>query len=91
MTVNEFFETYCKSRLKIMSGYNGKVLCKAFNPKKHIEIGRREITHIWAEIEATKAMAFSNISLPILCAYVHGRVEYEKEHNTDSTGKKGAE
>lgn len=80
MTVNEFFECYCQSNLKIMSGYNGKVLCKRFIPKKHIEIGTREITSVWAEIEVPKSSAFRQSITPIICVYVDGTKEYEKEN-----------
>ena len=44
MTVNEFFNDYCQSTLKVFSGYNGKLLCKAFNPKKtHQDRRKRSI------------------------------------------------
>lgn len=31
MTVKEFKKHYCKSKLKIISGYNGKVLCQDYD------------------------------------------------------------
>ena len=80
MTVIEFYEEYCRSSLKIKSAYNGKVLCKDFNPEKHIEVGKREITTVWAEIETSKPRGFGNISRPIMCAFVDGAIEYNKEH-----------
>ena len=87
MTVNEFFKYYCKSDLKVMSGYNGKILCKRFNPKRHIEIGEREVAAVWAEIEVTKPSGYRQSATPIICAYVHGYIEYEK----DRLAKKGGE
>ena len=38
MTVREFSDL-CNIKIKVMSSYNGKILCKAFNPEKHTEIG----------------------------------------------------
>ena len=74
MTVKEFSDL-CHSKIKVMSGYNGKVLCKAFKPKKHTEIGEREIVTVWCEIEATKPSGYYNIALPVMCVYVHGAKE----------------
>lgn len=90
MTVNEFFKIYCRSGLKIMSGYNGKILCKRFNPKRHMEIGEREITVVWAEIEVTKPSGCRQSATPIICAYVNGIKEYEKEHLTKKGGNSDA-
>lgn len=89
MTVNEFFKYYCKNDLKVMSGYNGKILCKRFNPKKHVEIGKREIVAVWAEIETEKQHGFGykHYATPIICAYAEGYIEYEKER----LAKKGGE
>lgn len=55
MTVKEFYKYGCESDLKVLSGYNGKVLCRRFNPKKHTEIGEREISSYWAEEEVTRS------------------------------------
>lgn len=79
MTVLELSDM-SQGQLKVMSGYNGKILCKNFNSKKHIDIAIREISTIWTEINTTKS-GFSNIAMPILCCYVCGNIEYEKEHN----------
>lgn len=67
-----------KGTLMVKSGFNGKILCKDFNPKKHSAIGGRAVTAIWCEIEATKALGFGNIARPITCVYVHGGVEADK-------------
>ena len=77
MTVNEFSDL-CHSKIKVMSAYNGKVLCKAFKPEKHTEIGEREIVSVWCEIEATKPSGNYNIALPVMCVYVHGAKEYDE-------------
>lgn len=80
MKVIEFYEEYCQGKLKVMSAYNGKILCKRFDPEKHIEVGERELSTIWAEIEAPKHGGFNQFAMPIIFAYVDGSVEYEKEH-----------
>ena len=67
--------------IKVMSGYNGKLLCKRFDEKKHPHIADRVVTSVWAEIVASKSMCFDNIAMPILCVFVNGKKEYEEEHN----------
>lgn len=80
MTVNEL-SVLNRSELKVLSGYNGIVLCKSFDPKKHIKIGEREVLSIWAECRTNKNMSFGNIAIPIICVYVSGAEEREKEKN----------
>lgn len=82
MTVAEFFKFHCRSELKIMSGYNGKILCKSFNPNKHESIGQREVSSVWAEIKPKKG-TFGNVAEPIICAYVDGHEEYKKERGAE--------
>lgn len=83
MTVNEFAKI-CNSPLKVLSAYNGKVLCYQFNPDKHAEIGKREISDcVWAEMNVVKS-PFGNYARPIMCCYVNGSVEYEKERNKNA-------
>lgn len=75
MTVREFSDL-CHSKIKVMSAYNGKILCKTFNSEKHTEIGEREVISIWCEIEATKPSGYYNIALPVMCVYANGAKEY---------------
>lgn len=75
MTVREFSDL-CHSKIKVMSAYNGKILCKAFNPEKHTEICEREVISIWCEIEATKPSGYYNIASPVMCVYADGIKEY---------------
>lgn len=82
ITVNDFKEKV-HGILEVQSGYNGKVLCKDYNPKKHKEIGERVITSIWSEIRATKSEGFGNIARPIICVYVYGDKEYEEDLRKD--------
>lgn len=79
MTVQEFFQSCeCKSQLKVLSGYNGKVLCYSYDPKKHTEIGEREMLDIWADVRVSNH-PFGNIAIPILCCYASGTKECEAE------------
>lgn len=77
MTVLEFSKI-CKSPLRCISAYNGKILCYEFNAKKHTEIGEREICDVWADIQVTDS-SFGNYARPIMCVFVNGMAEYEKE------------
>ena len=80
MTVEQFHKCFANSPIKVMSGYNGKVLAKQYNPKKHKHISNREICSIWSEIEVRNSSGFTQIIRPILCVYVNGKEEYETEH-----------
>lgn len=90
MTVAEMFEQLeIKSTFKIMSGYNGKVLCYRFNPDKHVEIGKREISSVWADI-VVNGSGYGRNASPIICAYVDGTQEYEIERKKhDKSERKG--
>lgn len=77
MTVLEFSKI-CKSPLRCISAYNGKILCYEFNAEKHTEIGKRELYDVWADMQVTDC-GFGNYARPILCAFVCGAPEYEKE------------
>lgn len=78
MTVEDFYKTCdVKSRLRVLSGYNGKILCYAYDTTKHAEIGKREISCVWAEITVTKS-CFGDYASPIMCCYVDGAEEYRK-------------
>ena len=83
MTVNELYnEIGVESPMKILSAYNGRVLCYSFNleKEKHQALGERIILNIWAEINVSKRLGFGNYADVILCAYVDGTPEYEKEY-----------
>lgn len=80
LTVEQFYKCFAHSPIKVMSGYNGKVLAKRYNPKKHKHISDREVTSVWSEMEVSKSGGFSQIALPMLCIYVNGKEEYEAEH-----------
>lgn len=78
MTVAEFYKYIPYSAtVEVKSSFNGRVLCRNFNPNKHAEIGKREILDIWAEIR-TIGDTFGNRAIPIICVYVHGDVEHDE-------------
>lgn len=68
--------------IEVRSGYNGKLLCKEFNPKKHSALAEREVVSAWAEVRASKRLGYSNSARAIVCVFLHGGNEYEKENKT---------
>lgn len=76
MTVAEL-EKVSQSPLKVMSGFNGKVLCHRFKKDKHQEIGEREVVSVWPEI-SVKNSGFRSFASAVLCVYVHGHKEAAK-------------
>lgn len=74
MTVKEFSEI-ARSPIEVKSGYNGKLLCKAYNSKKHSIISGREVTAVWSEIRASNGSGYDNYAKPVICVYVFGDLE----------------
>ena len=74
LTVGDFAKI-CQTDIKVMSGFNGKILCKRFNHQKHTEIADREVIAVWSEIRAKKAMGYSNAAFAEICVYVNGAKE----------------
>lgn len=64
-----------RARIEVKSGYNGKVLCKRFNDKKHEHIANRKVLSFWPEIKAEGG----NYCYPIICCFVEGLKELEQE------------
>lgn len=77
MTVREFYKyVSLGTRLKIKSGFNGKILCSEYIPRLHDKkYGDRIITVICSEIK-TFENGFDNLAKPILVCFVKGDVEY---------------
>lgn len=73
MTVAEL-EKVAHTSLKVMSAYNGKVLCHRFDPNTHKEIGEREVKSVWADLRILDG-AFSKQCTPLLCVYADGAPE----------------
>lgn len=82
MTVNELSQMV-QSTLEIQSGYNRKILCRAFNAKKHHEIAERVVTAIWSEIRVKNGSGYNSFARPVICAFVSGHEEYLKTHKED--------
>ena len=61
------------------SGYNGKILCKRFDPVKHSHIAKRLVCSAWASLRINTGV-LSTYAQPIIECYVDGYPEYEKEH-----------
>lgn len=81
MKVIDLFEV-CEGAymdLKVLSAYNGAVLCHKFKPEKHIEIADRKVKLLWADlITYNSSCNYYKKVKPILCVYVDGAKEYEK-------------
>ena len=77
MTVREFYKyVSLGTKLKIKSGFNGKILCSEYIPRLHDKkYGDRIITVVWSEIKIF-GNNFDNLAKPILVCYVEGDVEY---------------
>lgn len=78
MTVAELFDKCSvQSQMKVMSAYNGKVLCHRFNPEKHKDIGERAVYAVWADVNVVKS-GFGGYVVPIMCVYANGLKELEE-------------
>lgn len=79
MTVREFYKHVSPgTKLKIKSGFNGKILCNEYNPRLHDKkYGDRIISTIWAEIK-TLSSCYDNLAKPILVCFVNGEIEYRE-------------
>lgn len=73
-------ESMAQTPIKVMSSYNGKVLCHRFKPEKHKEIGEREVISVWAGLNLINN-AFGNYAEPIICCYVDGTKELFAKFN----------
>ena len=82
MTVQELFDV-SESRIKVMSGYNGKILCHEYSPDKHKVLSEREVVAVWSEMKVI-ASVYGNYAKAIMSVYVNGKEEYDKEHEKDN-------
>lgn len=85
MTVKDFSEI-ARVPIEVKSGYNGKLLCKSYNGKKHSAISEREVIAVWPEIRATNSGGYDSYARPIICVFVHGSNEAEQAGKGE-TGK----
>ena len=70
---------YGHGHIEVKSGYNGKVLCKKFNEKKHQTLAKREVLSFWPEIKIDRG----RYCYPIVCCFVDGLQEYEEDHKKE--------
>lgn len=81
MTVSELAKVM-QTSIKVMSAYNGKVLCHRFNPEKHKEIGERQTDCVWADLQIVEGV-FGKQVKAIICCYADGTKElFEKYSET---------
>ena len=73
---------HAKAAILAKSAYNGKILCAKFNPQKHTHLANREVISIWPSVKLHKDI-FGASTHPILECFLHGDVEYAKEHGKD--------
>lgn len=76
ITLNKVCELLKINEIKVLSGFNGKVLARRFKPNKHKELGERFVLHIWSEIETSKF--YKNTAHSILVCYVEGKIEHDR-------------
>lgn len=83
MTLAELYELIAygeQNNIIAKSAYNGKILCKRFNPKKHVELAQREVRSMWSSIKLNPC-GLSAIAQPVLECYVDGEPEWRKEND----------
>lgn len=68
-----------QTSMKVMSAYDGKVLCHRFDPDKHKAIGEREVRSAWADLRILDG-AFGKQATAMICVYADGSPEAFKEH-----------
>lgn len=80
MTLEELYDANIDfySPIEVRSAYNGKVLCRKFDPQKHMEIAKRELLSMWADTKKSNNDPGGWI-YTVLCCYVDGRPECERE------------
>lgn len=81
MTVAELAKIV-RTSIKVMSAYNGKVLCHRFDPEKHKEIGERKTDCVWADLVIVES-CFGRQAKAIVCCYADGRKEWEQERKVN--------
>ena len=70
---------FTRSPIKVMSGFNDKVLAKRYDSERHSHIANREVVSIWSEVALSNSGGFSQYIHPIICVHVNGHEEYVKE------------
>lgn len=76
LTLKQVYKLLEINEIKVLSGFNSKVLAKKFNPRKHTALGERKVLRMWSEIEGFGQSR--NMAKSILVCYVDGKIECEK-------------
>lgn len=81
MTVKELYNQ-CKvqSTLKVMDAGTGRILCRNFNPNKHLAIGKLTVSALWAGISVS-SQEFSEYVTPVLCVYAYKSCVGKEDNN----------
>lgn len=79
MKVKELAEI-TRGEIRLLSGYNGKILCRSYDANKHKDLGEREVLCLWPDIRISEH-SFGNFTRPFLGVFVDGHVEAEKDLN----------
>lgn len=71
LTIKELYDQ-CKvqSTLKVMDAKTGYILCRNFNPNKHLTIGELTVSALWADISVS-SQEFSKFVTLVLCVYAY--------------------
>ena len=77
MTLQELYEVN-KGELKVMSGFNGKILCYNYLPNKHGDLGKRQVLSVWPEVKVIKS-TLGDYAKAIMSVFVDGAEEAKKE------------
>lgn len=75
MTLAEF-ASLCTTPVCVKSGFNGKILCFKFNPKKHTTLGEREVLSAWADIQVSSH--WQGHAQSVIMVYINGKPEREE-------------
>lgn len=81
MTVKELYNQ-CKvqSTLKVMDAKTGYILCRNFNPNKHLTIDELTVSALWADISVS-GQEFSRYATPVLCVYAYKSCAGKEDNN----------
>jgi hypothetical protein len=86
MKVKELAEI-TRGELRLLSGYNGKILCRSYDTSKHKDLGEREVLSLWPDIRISDG-SFGNWAKPVLGVYVDGYTEAEKDFQKKNSDTK---
>lgn len=68
------------SEIKVLSGFNGKVLCHNYqNKPNQVDVGEREVGTIWPDFKVDSSLGYGRAIRPILKVFVDGKEECESE------------